>query len=231
MSLIKERPWYSEVNEQRLVSGCFFAIAIIAAINAVLRIDIGFALLYLLPLTIAAAFFSRWQILAVSLICTLFAEGLSHSELEIERIPRAIVIFVSYLFIGLTLRDMVAYRRAATRRLHELEDELLRLHKADAQLQLVMNSAPVGVLTLSSEGRILTCNRAAHEILAVGPGGLIGKSIDTFLSSAPDNDQSQSQQLGYTLMRADGDQSQVQVWTTSIVADEQVLKMIVILPL
>ena len=230
MRLIKEHPWYSEANEQRLVLASLVAIATIAAINAVLLLNIGLPFLYLVPLTITAAFFSRWQVFAISVICTLFAEGLSRSSLEIERIPRAIVIFASYIFIGLMVRNLVIYRRAGTRRMHELEEELVRLHRADVQSQLVLNSAPVGVLTVSPDGTILSSNRTAHEILAVGMGGLVGKSIGTFLSSDQEGDRSESQRFEYMLMQANGDRKRVQVWTTSIAADDQALNMLVISP-
>jgi PAS domain-containing protein len=230
MRLMKEHPWYSEGNEQRLIFLCFAAIALIASANAVLLLDIGLAFLYLIPLTIAAAFFSRWQLLVISLICTLFAEGLSHEPIDAARIPRAIVIFASYVFVGLVVRSLVVNRRAATRRLGEIEQELSRQHDAEVQSQLFLNSAPIGILAVASDGKILTCNRAAHEILGVGMGGLVGKSIDTFLPAIADVSRSQLQQfvgLGKTI---DCEQSQVHVWASHVAGDDRVITVVVVVP-
>ena len=222
MRLIKEHPWYSEANEQRLVLACFFAIAAIAAVNAVLLLDVGLAFLYLVPLTVVAAFFSRWQLLAISLICTLFAEGLSHESLEVERIPRAIVIFATYVFVGFMVRRLVVNRRSAARKVGELEEEVSRQHSVDLHSQLILNSAPAGIVTVSSDGEILTCNRAAHEILGVGQGGLLGKPIKTFLSGWADTD-TQFRQGECRVTKANGNRSELQILISQIAGDNRVI--------
>ena len=228
MRLIKEHPWYSEANEQRLVFVCFFSIAVIAAINAVLLLDLGLAFLYLVPLTIAAAFFSRWQLLPICLICALFAVGLSHEPIEVERMPRATVIFASYVFVGFIVRNLVVNRRAEARRLLEVEGELSRQHDADVQSQLILNSVPVGILMVSTGGDILSCNRAAHEILGVGMGGLVGQSMNTFVPASAATHDSQFRQGKCMVTKANGDQSEVLIWTSPVTTDAEQPKTIVL---
>jgi PAS domain S-box-containing protein len=230
MKILKARPWYAEANEQRLVPLCFFSIIIIAALNSILLLNVGLAFLYLLPLAIAAAFLSRFQVLVISLICALFAEGLSHVKEGVGQIPRGVFIFVTYAFVALLVSDMVVYRRAAAKRLQELEAELLQLHRAEQRWERLANSSPIGIITVSPEGTIVTCNRAAHDIFSVGVGALAGESIATFLPGNNKLHRPTPEPMQRAVIKANGNSFEAQVWTSQFSVDDVQMTTIIVVP-
>lgn len=228
MKLLRAKPWYSEANAQRFVSLCFLAIALLGVANALVWLNLGFAFLYLLPLVLAAPFLSLAQIIAIAGICTAFAEGFSHLLDGYLWIPRAVCIFITYTVVALLVREMVIYRRAASRRLHELEADFLQLHAAEQRLEVLMNSAPVGIVTVAADGTILAGNRAAHDIFEVGAGGLIGRPIDTFL---PATLGTQSESGMTKKISAGGENHNARLWTSTFTREGADLTMVVIAPL
>lgn len=228
MKLLRAKPWYSEANAQRLVSVCFLAIALLGIANAVIWLNLGFAFLYLLPLVLAAPFLSRWQLVAISGICTVFAEGFSHLLDGYLWVPRAACIFITYTFVALLVRELVVYRRAASRRLQELEADFLKLHDAEQRLVLLVNSMPVGIMTVAVDGTIVDSNTVAQEIFDVGAGGLIGKPISAFLPAGDDI----QHEPGVTveISGAGGEAFKARLWISTL-AHHTNVRIIVIAPL
>jgi len=230
MEILKEHPWYSEANEQRLVPLCFFLILFIAAINSILLLNVGLAFLYLVPLAVAAAFLSQKQILVISLICTLFADGLSRLDDGGLHLVRGLVIFGTYTFVALLIREMVVYRRSAAKRLQELDLEFLELHRAQQRWELLTNSTPLGILTVAPDGKILTCNRAAHDIFSVGIGGLAGESIERFLPAHNKPHQSTPESFQSVVLKANGQSVEAQIWTSEFAVDGMPVTTIIVVP-
>lgn len=181
MQMLRERPWYAAGNEQRLTLFALAVIAVIAALDSVVIPNLGFGFLYLIPLCLAAVFMSPWQIVVVSGVCTAFVEGFSRLPAGAERIPRVIFGFLGFTFVALMIREMAAYRRTASRHLGELEQEVSLRHRAEEQLELLINSSPAAVVAVLPDGRIGLANRAAHQLLGVEPGALTAQPIATFL--------------------------------------------------
>ena len=181
MKLIKFHPWYNDGNSPRLTAIAFVVIAIIAILNALVVPFVGFGYLYLLPLIVAAAFMSRGQIFVLAVICTAFAEGFSKLPEGLERYPRVVFVLTTFLLTSFLVKELVVFQRAAERRLKESESEISELHTAEQELDLLLNSSAIGIMTVSPEGNIVRCNRAAHDVFSVGLGGLAGQSIAQFL--------------------------------------------------
>lgn len=181
MGFFKEKPWYAAGNSQRVTSACFASIAIIAVVDAVLLPPIALGLLYLVPLAVAAAFASRLQIIFLVAICAAFWEAFSNLPAGPERIVRLAFIFFSYGFVMLLIHSIAVYRRAATSRLKDFENDISALQQSQQRLNLLLNATPVAILTVGSDGSVAHCNHFAHDLLGVGLGGLQGQSITTFV--------------------------------------------------
>ena len=220
MVLVKNQPWYAAANSQRLTSISLILIAIIATVDSFIVPAIGLELLYLVPLATAAAFASRWQLLVLSAICTAFAEGFSFTYTE-AWLVRVIFIFAGYAFVALLVREMVVYRRAAARRIEDLQQELSLLETAAQESELLVNSSPLGILTLSYDGKIVSSNRAAHEFLAVEAGGLTGQPIGAYLYGFDDVHRGQGTAVvDFPGKRANGEEFRARVWTSTFGAGE-----------
>jgi PAS domain S-box-containing protein len=181
MRLIREHPWYAEANAQPLTTLAIALIAVIAVIDWAVVTNVGLGFLYLFPLVIAAAFLSRLQLLVLTAICTALREAFSNLPAGAQRLPRVALVFLGFTFTALLVREMVVNRRASTRYLRELEHEVSLRSKAEEQLEILINSSPAGIVTVSPDGKIVLSNQAAHQVFGVGPGGLSGQPIALFL--------------------------------------------------
>ncbi len=182
MRILREHPWYADANAPRLTSLALVLIAVIAVLDAVLIPDLGFAFLYFIPIFVAAAFMSHWwQIFIISAICSAFAEGFSSFEAGPDRIVRVALAFLSYIFVAVMSRKLAVFSRAASRQLSQFAEEASLHHQAEEQLEMLINSSPAAIVTMSPEGKITLSNKAAHELFGVEPGGLTGLPIKNFL--------------------------------------------------
>ena len=212
MPLLKARPWYAAANSIRLTSLCFVAIALLATLDAFLVPMVGIGFLYLVPLVLLAAFLSRWQLLLVAAICTAFWEGFSNLPYTPAWPLRDVFVFFAFAFVTVLVKEMVLFRRAAARRVEDLEQELAVVAKAGQESDLLIHSVPAGIIKLSPEGKIVWCNRGAHDILSIPPGALNGREIRSFLpdiGNLPFHGAASAETKG---LRADGTSFRARVW-------------------
>ena len=223
MKLIRSRPWYGEGNSHTIVAAAFLAIAVIAIVDSVVIPFVGFGYIYLIPMTVAAVFLSRWQIVTIAAICTMFAEGFAKLPEGWERYPRVLFMFIAYLLVGFLVRELAVYSRSASRRISELERDFANVREAEQELELLMNSTSVGIIAVTAEGTIVTCNRAAHDIFSVDAGGLIGRSIRAFLPVP----------LGegpVECTAADGRKFSARAWTTTFESAGKAMTAVIVEP-
>ena len=213
MPLLKARPWYAAENSQRLTSVSFIFIAAIATVDAFTVPVMGLEFLYLIPILVAAAFISTRQVLVIAAICTAFVEAFSFPYTE-AWLLRVLIVFLAFAFAALLVRSLVIYRRAAFRRISELEQEVSLLEETVEESNLLVNASPIGILSISSEGNIVSSNREAHEIFAVGPGGLTGHAIRAFLPEFAQESGSGVAEM--PARRASGEKFCARVWSSKI---------------
>jgi PAS domain-containing protein len=124
---------------------------------------------------------------------------------------------------------MVVFRRAASRRIRELEQEVAIRHAAEEHLEILLNSSPAGIVTVSPEGKIEVCNLAAHQIFRVAPGGLTGLPINSFL---PHLDQVDGVKAPKAMecrgRRANGEIFRARIWTSVFPGGAGATAMIVV---
>jgi PAS domain S-box-containing protein len=207
--------WFAEEKRTRYLAVAAASILIIAFADWLIIPDLGFGVLYLVPLLLASAFLSRWQIACLALICAALRD--LYFPAAPEKWVRLVVVYAAYVFVGLLVREMVVYRRAAIRHLRDLETEITRSHQSEEELQIVVNASPVAILTLSSDGDILRSNAAAHQVFGISPGALSGKTIESYLPTLSQrahngNSQRNGQPLECHGRRADGTSFLAHVW-------------------
>jgi two-component system sensor kinase FixL len=181
MQFIRESPWYAEANRERLLATAALLIVVIGVVDWATVRSLGLGFLYFFPIVLASGFLSRWQIVVVALVCAVWREAFSYLPAGPERLPRVAFVFLAFVFVGFFVREMVIYRRAALQHLQELEREVGLRQRAEQQLDVLINSSPAGIVTVSPEGKIVISNEAAHQIFGVPPGALPGQPVGSFL--------------------------------------------------
>lgn len=175
-----------------LRAGLMIALVAIADWRVEVNIPLGF--LYLFPMLLVGSVLKRWQIAAVSVLCTFLTEMFdSFSWFPAAGVPRDILIFSAFFGMGLFVYELVRSRQTALQHLQEIESEVEARREAEEQLKVLVESSPAAVFTTNSEGCVLLANDAAHRMLGLEPGALVGKSIGEYLPAlmnvpAPDQD-------------------------------------------
>ncbi len=181
MLWLRQSPWYAEANRNRVLMAGTLFLAIAVVIDKSLTPTVGLGVLYFLPIMLLSAFLVRWQILLLSFVGAVLREAFWPVSTGAERWPRVVFAFLVFAFVGFFVSETVDYRRAARKHVAELEHEIALRHRAEEELEVLINSSPAGILTVSGEGKILKSNEAAHQVFGVEPGGLTGRSIGSLL--------------------------------------------------
>jgi PAS domain S-box-containing protein len=166
-----------------LLRACLM-IALIAFVDWRVEGNIPLGFLYLFPMVLVGSALNRWQIAGVAGLCTVLSELFdTYQWLPGSGVPRDILIFAAFFGAGLAVRELVNSRQTALQHVKQIEIEGGARREAEEQLKVLVESSPAAILTLNSEGRLLLANAAAHRLLALPSGSLVGRSIQEYLPS------------------------------------------------
>jgi two-component system sensor kinase FixL len=166
------------------IAGIFLLIVTVAVVDWRVHADVPLALVYLLPIAFAGALLTRLQIAILAAICAALAEWFDDFPwLPQTALPRDILYVCAFCGIGLFVHEVLANRRRGVLHTNDLEKEIRARRDIEEQLDILIGSSPIAILTADSDGRILLANDAAHRLLAVDPATLPGQRIDTYLPS------------------------------------------------
>jgi two-component system, LuxR family, sensor kinase FixL len=156
------------------------AIALIAFIDARLEANVSLGFLYVFPILLSALFLSRWQLVAVAVVCAVLRERLSPYPWDSEAAARTAMVTVAFLGTGLFVGELSRNRQRAIDHSRALEREVKLRQQAEEELRVLVESSPAAILTVDADGRILLANEAADRLLAAETP-LVGKSIGSYL--------------------------------------------------
>ena len=194
---------YSEGNRKRFL----FAAAILTIVIAVVDwrtkpfISIGF--LYLFPILLVAGFLPRWQITLVALVCAVLQELFSELPSN-EAITRLLMASAGFVGTGLFVSEIIRNRQATLDHLKEVETQIGLRKEIEEQLQVLVESSPVAILTIDSTGVILIANEASQSLLAPGSAPIVGQPIGEFLPALQAAVQTQRSRQFRTELRCRG---------------------------
>lgn len=162
----------------------FAVIAVIALIDWRFDVNISFGFLYLFPMMMVGSCLNRPQIAAVAALCTGLSEAFDAFPWSgPEGIPRVILTFAAYFGAGLYVFESTRRREQSARHLAELERESDLRREAEQQLEFLVSTSPATIFTLDTGGNVIIANDAAHRLLGVDRGALIGQPISRFFPS------------------------------------------------
>jgi len=157
-------------------------IAIIAFIDWRVEVNIAFGFLYIFPILVVGAVLSRWQILATALLCSFLADFFDPFPFTVGvALPQDILVFTALAGTGFFSYEVARRRRQETDHLQKLENEVTARREAEEQLEFLIESSPAAILTMSADYLILRANSAAHRLLNLTAGALIGRGIHRYI--------------------------------------------------
>jgi two-component system, LuxR family, sensor kinase FixL len=157
-------------------------IGVIALIDWRVDPPIGFGFLYLFPILIIGTIGQRWQIVSTAVLCTLLADLLAPYPFTVHvSIPQDILVFTSLAGTGLFAYEVTRSRRREQENFRRLEREVAARREAEEQLEFVIDSSPVAILTMSGDCLIDRANSAAHRLFGLAAGELHGRNIRRYV--------------------------------------------------
>ncbi|HWC98346.1 MAG TPA: ATP-binding protein [Candidatus Sulfopaludibacter sp.] len=160
----------------------FALVALIALIDWRVDAQITFGFLYLFPVLLVGTVWPRWQILATALVCTLLADLFDPFAFTLGvALPQDILVFTSLAGTGLFAFEVTRSRRREMETLHRVEREVAARREAEEQLEFLIDSSPVAILTMAADSLISRANLAAHRLFDVEPNSLPGRNIRRYV--------------------------------------------------
>lgn len=206
---------YSERNRKRfLVAAVVFVVAI-ALVDWQTKPFISIGFLYLFPILLVAGFLPRWQIILLALACAVLQELFSELPSK-EAIYRLLMASAGFAGTGLFVSEIVRNRQMALDHLAEVEKQVSLRKEIEEQLQVLVESSPVAIVTIDSAGTILLANEASQTLLAAGGGTIMGQSIGEFLPALQTAVQTQRSRQFRTELRCRGKRQNGEVFLAAV---------------
>lgn len=171
---------YSEANRRRFLIAAAIAVLAIAVIDWQTKPFISIGFLYLFPILLVAGFLSWWQIVLLALVCSILQELFSELPGS-EAIYRLVMAFAGFSGTGLFVSQIIRNRQMAIDHLAEVEKQTDLRREVEEQLQVLVESSPVAIVTIDSAGTILLANEASQNLFAPGSSPIAGLAIGQFV--------------------------------------------------
>src|SRR5271170_6282467 len=171
---------YSRRNRIPFIIAAALLIVLIATIDWLTKPYISIGFLYLFPIMLIAGFLPRWQTTAVALLCAVLQELFSELPSN-EAITRLVMASAGFVGTGLFVSEIIRNRQLALDHLVEVETQVALRREIEEQLQVLVESSPVAIVTIDSAGVILLANEASQALLAPGGPAIMGRPIGEFL--------------------------------------------------
>ena len=194
---------YSEDNRKRFLVAAAILIVVIAVVDWQTKPFISIGFLYLFPILLVAGFLPRWQMTLVALVCAVLQELFSELPSN-EAITRLLMASAGFVGTGLFVSEIIRNRQVTLQHLKELEIQIALRKEIEEQLQVLVESSPVAIVTVDSTGSILLANEAGQTLLAPGSTPIVGQSISEFLPALQAAVQTQRSRQFRTELRCRG---------------------------
>jgi two-component system, LuxR family, sensor kinase FixL len=171
---------YSEANRRGFLVAAAILIVGIAIVDWQTKPFISIGFLYLFPILLVSGFLPRSQIILVALVCAVLQELFSELPSS-EAIYRLLMASAGFIGTGLFVSEIIRNRQLALDHLAEVEKEVNLRKEIEEQLQVLVESSPVAIVTIDSNGSILLANNASQALLAPEAESIVGQSIGQFL--------------------------------------------------
>lgn len=171
---------YTEHNRKRFLVAAAILIVAIAVVDWQTKPFISIGFLYLFPILLIAGFLPRWQITVVALVCAVLQELFSELPSN-EAITRLLMASAGFVATGLFVSEIIRNRQVTLNHLKEVETQIGLRKEIEEQLQVLVESSPVAIVTIDSTGAVLLANEASQCLLAPGSAPIVGQPIGEFL--------------------------------------------------
>lgn len=207
------------------VAACALILIIAYSDWRIEEVSVGF--LYVLPILMASATLRGWKIVALSVACGALREWFSPLHDTPGVALRVVIGAAGFALAGYFVSHLNRQRHRVAEHLREREQQMELRIAAERQLQVVIETSPLGILTLDEGGRVLLANSSARHLLRLEQQPLTGEAINPYL---PILQRFLSSQLSASNLRtsveskgqrADGEAFLAHIWLSTFVSGSE----------
>jgi len=127
--------------------------------------EVSLGYLYVLPILLVAATLRGWHIILLAVLCGMLCEWFAtwHSTPGVA--ARVLIGTGGFALAGYFVSRLNRQRQSIARHLRERERQVQLRLDAERQLQALIDTSPLGILTVGAEGRVLRANASAQQLL------------------------------------------------------------------
>jgi two-component system, LuxR family, sensor kinase FixL len=171
----------SRVQRSVVLASCVLAIAAITLAERYSGRTVPLGGFYLLPLVVAAPFVSRWSIFALAIATAFVSEYFGPFAWGPESLQRLAPAAVAFTGGGLFAGELARNRRITIALLRETQQEARVRLDAVTEMRALLESSPVGLITIDSLGKIGMANAAACRLLGFTSDSPEGDPIENYI--------------------------------------------------
>jgi two-component system sensor kinase FixL len=164
-----------------VIAGCISGVLALSFAEKFLGNGLPLGGFFLLPIVIAASFISRWSILFLALGAAIVRELIIAAPWGPASAQRLTLSAVAFVGVGLFAGELVRNRRIAGELSKKKEEEMQIREQAASEIRSLVESSPIGVLTVGSGGRIEMANDAARRLLGFDAGTPEGEEVTKYI--------------------------------------------------
>jgi PAS domain S-box-containing protein len=172
---------FQDKNRGRILVASAALIIAVAITDWLIPPNVALGFLYIIPLTLAAGFLNRWQVVLLAAVCTGLREWLAPFTTTADLMARALLAMLAFSGVGLFVRELIRNREEVLTTLNALEKHATKRQEAEAHLDVLVDSSPLGILIVNAHGEVTLANGAAHRMLGFSEKGLSGQNIRNYL--------------------------------------------------
>jgi two-component system sensor kinase FixL len=171
----------SWVQRFLVLASCVLAIAAITLAGRYSGRALPVGGFYLLPLAVAAAFIPRWSIFVLAIATAFVSEYFGPYAWGPASLQRLALAAVAFTGGGLFAGEWARNRRITTALLRKTQQEARVRLDAVTEMRALLESSPVGLITIDSQGKIGMANAAACRLLGFTSGSPEGDPVERYI--------------------------------------------------
>jgi PAS domain S-box-containing protein len=159
-----------KAGKARILAASAVMVALTALLDWAVGGNVSLAVLYILPMMLAAVVLRPWETAIAALFCSYlrfrFDTAGSMAELTLRFAFASAAYFLSGLFVTVLVRN----HELMIQHLASIQVEQNLRREAEEQLRLLAESSPAAILTTDGRGVILAGNTAAETLFSIPDG-------------------------------------------------------------
>ena len=148
-----------------LLARAGIAITLISIADWKIAAEVPLGFLYLFPILLVSRVLRRSEILLLAFLCMGLSELFDDFHWTLlTGIPRDLLYFAAFAGIGSYVYEAHQSRQTASAQLTRLESEMLVRRGLEEQLEHLIETSPIAIVSADGDGSILLANEAAHRL-------------------------------------------------------------------